>query len=211
MVTTRERILDTAVRLFNEAGTAAVSTNHIAAALGISPGNLYYHYRHKDAIIRAIFSRMAAAWSQVFTLPTEHPPTVADLQRVLHDNFAILWEYRFYYRELPTLMRHDPLLREQYQIVRRQGLTNTEELIRRFGRARVLDLPDDPHLVADLAQICWLIADFWLPFAELGDALIDSDHLHLGVNLIMRVLQPYRSPDDRSSSPTTPAPTGGIS
>ncbi len=41
---TRGRILDAALRLFNQRGTAAVSTNHLAAAAGLSPGNLFYHF-----------------------------------------------------------------------------------------------------------------------------------------------------------------------
>jgi len=36
-----------------------VTTNHIAA-VGISPGNLYYHFRNKEGIIRAIFEQMDA-------------------------------------------------------------------------------------------------------------------------------------------------------
>ncbi|MFN8512060.1 MAG: helix-turn-helix domain-containing protein [Chloroflexia bacterium] len=61
-MSTRERILDAALGLFNERGTAVVSTNHIAAACGISPGNLYYHFRNKEEIIRALFDRMFVMW-----------------------------------------------------------------------------------------------------------------------------------------------------
>src|SRR5215210_4307966 len=52
---TKERVLGAALRLFNEKGTAAVSTNHIAEAAGISPGNLYYHYRNKEEIIAGLW------------------------------------------------------------------------------------------------------------------------------------------------------------
>ena len=54
----RERIVDTALQLFNERGSATVSTNHIAAAARISPGNLYYHFRNKEEIVRALFERL---------------------------------------------------------------------------------------------------------------------------------------------------------
>src|SRR5215207_8143314 len=102
---TRDRIIDTAITLFNEQGTGPVSTNHIAQAMGISPGNLYYHFRNKEAIVRAIYARLRPAWEAASALSVDRPPTVADLHLILTKHFRIVWAYRFYYRELPTLMR----------------------------------------------------------------------------------------------------------
>ena len=48
---TYQRIIESALVLFNEEGERNISTNHISAHLGISPGNLYYHFRNKDEII----------------------------------------------------------------------------------------------------------------------------------------------------------------
>jgi AcrR family transcriptional regulator len=52
---TKDRIIQAAVELFNAQGEQNVTTNHIAAHLSMSPGNLYYHFRNKEDIIRAIF------------------------------------------------------------------------------------------------------------------------------------------------------------
>ncbi|MEO1027968.1 MAG: TetR/AcrR family transcriptional regulator, partial [Pseudomonadota bacterium] len=54
---TRDRILSVSLTLFNEEGEADQTALDIANALEISPGNLYYHFRGKDAIIHALFDR----------------------------------------------------------------------------------------------------------------------------------------------------------
>ena len=51
---TKHNIIATAIYLFNLHGTKTISTNHIAKEMGISPGNLYYHFRSKNDIIRSI-------------------------------------------------------------------------------------------------------------------------------------------------------------
>src|SRR2546429_8931361 len=80
---TKERIVETAIRLFNEQGTGAISTNHIAEALSMSPGNLYYHFRNKEEIIRAILERMITQWEILYTAPPrERTSTIADVQQI---------------------------------------------------------------------------------------------------------------------------------
>ena len=54
---TAERILEVTLDLFNRFGEPNVSTTLISAELGISPGNLYYHYPAKDELINALFDR----------------------------------------------------------------------------------------------------------------------------------------------------------
>ena len=59
-VKTRDRIVAESLELFNAQGERNVTTNHIAAHLGMSPGNLYYHFRNKQAIIAELFAQYEA-------------------------------------------------------------------------------------------------------------------------------------------------------
>ena len=78
MTSTKERILATSLELFNRLGERNVSTNHIAEALGISPGNLYYHYRNKGDIVFALFERYQATVEPFQHVPTDRPQTWQD-------------------------------------------------------------------------------------------------------------------------------------
>ena len=194
-MSTRERIIDAAVALFNEEGTAAVSTNHIARAAGISPGNLYYHFRNKEEIIRAIYARLRPIWEATVSVPTDRLPTLADLERIIDDHFRILWEYRFFYREMPALLRRDPELLASYHEVREAGLANVEGLLRIFTQVGVLDVAEPDQALPELARIIWILADFWFPFAELDRLTGDQVDVQAGRALILRVLSPYYAND----------------
>src|SRR5215510_6432065 len=106
-MSTREKILDTALALFNKESTSAVSTNHIAEAAGISPGNLYYHFHNKDEIIRELFQRLYDRWDTDLQLSGDHLPQLDDLKHIIETNYQIIWQYRFAYRELVALLHSD--------------------------------------------------------------------------------------------------------
>ncbi len=188
---TKWRIVEAAIRSFNERGTAAVSTNHIAKEAGISPGNLYYHFGNKEEIIRAIFGRMMAAWEEVFEVPQDRAPTLTDLRVMLKETYSVLWEYRFFYREFVALMRRDPELGRRYRDVRELGLANTELVLGNFVASGVLREPEDPGAIPKLAKLLWLIVEFWLPFVEMGDETVGPERSQEGVDLMMQVLEPY--------------------
>ncbi|MBC7871638.1 MAG: TetR/AcrR family transcriptional regulator [Chitinophagaceae bacterium] len=188
---TKDRILDAAITLFNKQGTSGVSTNHIAESAGISPGNLYYHFSNKEEIIRAIFERLFAIYDVAFALPSNQMPMLDDVQTLVHANFQIMWDYRFIYREIIALLRQDEILHKRYLTIRQRGYEGFHEIINAFTAAGVLIVPQEDGSATRLADLCWLISEFWLPAVEVRGINIDQDQMQQGVALMMQVLQPY--------------------
>ena len=49
-------ILDVAAKLFREKGYAATSMRDIAAAVGMLPGSIYYHFPAKEDLLVAVYA-----------------------------------------------------------------------------------------------------------------------------------------------------------
>ncbi|WP_078552027.1 TetR/AcrR family transcriptional regulator [Bacillus alkalicellulosilyticus] len=192
MKNTKDRILDVAIELFNHEGTSSVSTNHIAKELGISTGNLYYHYQNKEEIIRAIFEKMIREWDVVWQAPAlPWEPTIEDLKKIIRTTFQLEWKYRFFYRELIVLMKVDPLLKERHQSVQKQRMTEQQVFFQYFIKAGVLRIPEDQQLVGALLKISWMISNYWLAFLETSGEVVSEENIEQGIELMMMVIKPY--------------------
>lgn len=107
---TRERILETALRLFNEFGEPNVTTTVIADEMNISPGNLYYHFHSKDEIVNDLFSDFEREIDRLLSVPSRRNTDVEDVWLYLHLLFESIWRYRFLYRDLVDLLTRNRLL-----------------------------------------------------------------------------------------------------
>ena len=188
---TKTRILDAALALFNEQGTVSVTTNHIAEALGMSPGNLYYHYRNKAEIVRGLFARIQGEWAENYAVPPATMPSIRMMEAMLAGNFEIQARYRFFFRDLTLLLNADPELKAGYQAGRNAGLGNTKYLITLFAEAGVIEPVESEEALDDIAQLLWLAGDFWLVFKDSGGAEFSPADSIQGVRLFRRILTPY--------------------
>src|SRR5699024_9135894 len=101
---TRDRILQASLDLFNTQGERNITTNHIASHLGMSPGNLYYHFCNKPMIVAELFNEFERKMEVFFTLPEAASVTLEDKARYLESLLELLWQFRFLHQGLEYLL-----------------------------------------------------------------------------------------------------------
>lgn len=188
---TRARICRAALQLFNQHGTMAVSTNKIAEAAGLSIGNFYYHFKNREEVILEIFGSLIEATSRGFAIDLERPLNLEDFERILSANQAILWEYRFFYREMMPLLSRDPELATAYRSLRETGMANTENLIRLFSASGVLKPIDSDSEVRQIAEAAWIFSEFYAAFVEAGGEEITPSHFEAAILLFRQHIKFY--------------------
>lgn len=199
---TQDKILDFAIPLFNAEGTARVSCNRIADECGLSKGNLHYHYKNKEEIILAIWRRIALEITQQWGEDAD-TPTISHLAFLTQRQFNLMWRYRFFYRELNTLLEHDDLLKYRFQQVRHMR----EGSIRRFFIAlienEVLTLPREGDALDNLLSTTWIVTEYWMSYIAIEDKVIDADTIEKGIQLTLHLFMPLLTEKARQNMPSS--------
>lgn len=190
-VSTRQAILTTATDLFNDQGTAAVSTNHIAEAMGISPGNLYYHFANKEEIIRHIHQQMVADMDAVWQAGDDSLPALEKFLAALAALQGMLVRYQFFQKELSVLLVNDPELAKACKKVRKARLKEIEAFFEYLIESGVMRRPQDKKTLPRLIRIGWLIGDYWLDFLSIEGEPLNDKNIGAGIDLIREIIRPY--------------------
>ena len=108
---TRRAILDMAKTLFSQQGYNAVSIGEIAGALGISKGNVTYHFKRKEDIMEALLAEAKPTFFQ------EPPRTMEELDAFLEDMEQARENYAFYFQHHAQLGQLSPAIRARQQAI----------------------------------------------------------------------------------------------
>ncbi|AFV97290.1 MULTISPECIES: TetR/AcrR family transcriptional regulator [unclassified Sulfuricurvum] len=167
-ITTKERIKNTAIELFNLHDSLSITTNHIAKAAGISAGNLYYHYRNKEEIIREIYAEMSERIESLKSfekmLSSPNPLNVLDES---FDHYGdLFWEYRFLMRDAPVLMALDGELKRAFVVNQERRINQIAGVIRYLLSEEILEHIDKEEIPLR-AKLYWFVTAYWQVFASM--------------------------------------------
>jgi AcrR family transcriptional regulator len=198
---TRARVLQSALDLFNERGAVAVNTHHIAEKAGISPGNLYYHFKNKEEIIRELFRQIdiydEKYWRQKGPMNPE-----GSFLKFLDFFFGSVWQYRFFFKEFSQLINSDAALKQAW---RRAflGLFSVMRTAAHFWtEAKMMWEFKSEEAVDAFIENCWIILNFGSSFLDAKNGKSSKKNSQQIAKLLHHFLYPYHTPKGQAELDT---------
>ena len=172
---TKERILQLSLQLFNERGERSVTTNHIAAELGMSPGNLYYHFRNKNEIIKELMEQYQKETLEMLALPDDRLLDANDKIRYFQVLSSQLWAYRFLHRDVYHLVENNEDFRKMYPRFAGQVMQQGQKIYRAFVDAGLMKMTDSE--IEALIINLWIVLTNWTNFLYMSGHISDNNRL----------------------------------
>jgi AcrR family transcriptional regulator len=191
---TRQRILDTARGLFNEAGLARVGVREIARALEMSPGNLAYHFATKDELVAALVRELHARVNADVGAGMAAEPSLAGFYRAAQAAMRDLLAYRFVLLSYVDAVRASPALQAlaaEHLARRRQ---RHDLLLEALARAGYLDRRAALARTDLLFEQGELISSGWLNAATVRGWRDDEETIRHFAKVGVALLEPYCTP-----------------
>lgn len=154
---TPDRILSTALRLFNGNGADRVPIYKIASDLGISPGNLTYHFARKQDILYALIDRLEAEAAVVLASPRD--PSSKELALYIVNLFSLMWRYHFFFESLTYFTATDARIAESYQRIMETAIAGSIQRIEdaiACGDIPPITAPNSPQILGENMWAVWV-------------------------------------------------------
>ena len=192
---TRDRILQCALQLFNEQGEPNVSTLEIATEMGISPGNLYYHFHGKEPLILELFEHFQAELAPLLDPPDDVDLGAEDYWLFLHLIVERLAQYRFLFQDLSNLAGRLPKLARGIRLWLNQLKRTLASLLARLKAHG--QLRSDTQSLGQLVEQITLTLLFSLDYQRIIGVQGES---RLVVFQVMMLVAPHLSEDARQAA-----------
>jgi AcrR family transcriptional regulator len=188
---TRERILETALLLFNQFGEPNITTADIADEMEISPGNLYYHFRNKDEIIAELFAGFERRLDGLLVSPEGRSAGVEDLWFLLHLLFEAMWDHRFLFRDLDEILSRNRKLASRFALIMRRGSHTVIELCRGLVATGAMEASE--HEITALADNVALVATYWISYQKIsaGERAAEAVSLDRAAYQVLALIAPF--------------------
>lgn len=156
-MSTKARILAKALEAFNASGYGAVNLFELAKSMGMSRGNMTYHFKDKEAILKDLADQLWVAFEQA-----RAPKSVPSFENLHHDAqlyYRLQQEYAFIFHDHKVLQH--PLIASKLRELIDKSLKDIKTSIAFSIQVGNMKAEPIPGLYNNLAYSTWMIMFFW--------------------------------------------------
>jgi AcrR family transcriptional regulator len=191
MVKTKERILDTALKLFNSVGLAKVTLRTIASEMNISQGNLNYHFKKREDIIETLYFNLVKNLDAVFVLKQETKNVFETLFDVSEKVMSAFYDYRFIFLDFVQIMRENETIKNHYMQLVKQREAQVMQLFQMLITEEYLRKPILENEYENLYKRTQIMTDFWISSVVVSSKNVSKSSLSNYSKLINQNIFPY--------------------
>ena len=189
---TKKKILAKALELYNEKGYNTITTRHIAAELSISPGNLHYHFKHSEDIIKILFSELIVKMDELLNeMKKNENKVLKDLYDFTFSTCEIFYSYSFIFVNFVDILNNIPEIKAQYEGI---NFSRKEEFYFIFSGLQKNNIfrENIPEFITDcLTEQIFIIADNWLTHNRMISKFEKEKAIHHYTLLQMNLFYPF--------------------
>lgn len=193
---TAERIAAVTLDLFNRFGEPNVSTTLISSELNISPGNLYYHFPSKDALVNHLYDQYEAAMLNLLEAGGD-VQDIEDAWFFLHSLFEQVWNHRFLYRDINNLLSGNLHLEKHFRLVLERKTHALRMMLESLAAAGLMRI--DPDHIETLSASMAVMLTYWLSYEYVRnprramEPASAGSAMSRGARHVLALLAPYLS------------------
>ncbi|WP_420933258.1 TetR/AcrR family transcriptional regulator [Alteromonas sp. A081] len=185
---TAQRILLTALAMFNEHGENAVTSVDIAIELDISPGNLYYHFKGKESIVVALMKMHEQQMQALLTRDKLNTLSAEDIMYYLYLLIDSIHVFHFLYKSPADLAEKYPQIVKRRQHILANLKRQITFLFESLVKQKVLVASDADRVL--LMELILLIITQSCQFDELNSHMDDEAQRFHALSLMMVSILP---------------------
>lgn len=195
-MSTKEKIIAKSLELFNSGGVENVTTRHIAKALGISQGNLHYHYPNKEKLLETLFHDMLAAFKSAERFIDDMPLAPEEMLMSMIDNFQIMHAYRLFFQQNDVIWRKVPMIKESMRLLFQTKQAEISALITLYHKEGKLREEITTQQVEFLAEQFIFNIQSWLIVKDYDERDLSFDYY---AKHLFRLWLPYLNPKEATT------------
>lgn len=162
MKNTRQKILDVSRRMFNQLGYNQVTIRMIASALGMSSGNLNYHFKKREDILEALYFEMVKTFDERVEELESKTISLALMKEEITSSMKRMVAYRFFWADLYFLLASSPSIKKHFTEVRKGRFDGYQFVFQRLQQQKVLQEPSFPREYEFLIKRMLDYSNTWL-------------------------------------------------